>query len=570
MSSVFRDKAIVETGGSAVDVENCAETSATADVSKHLDQSDDNLVGVNDQDANDDDDELLDRAGAAVPRNPDGGPLSLSKAKEIKVDPSIDPVNKTLGVLANVLKDSGDYFCHDGQLVIVDDDRGLQQVTPQNFNAYVHPHLEIIKCRGERETYELFDQRMIRTLTGSPSIIRKKFQEIRYFTRMPSVVGDFRIVSNSGYDEASKVYYLGPSIEPAPDPGTLREVLSTFLWREAADAANFLGWLLTLVTMFLWPGRHPFAVFNANRPRLGKTTAARIAGLLMDGVVPPSISFTTNDDELEKRIATVVRGGHRSLLIDNAKRGKAGVITSAVLERCITDRTLNFRQLGTNRSIVATNYLAVMVTMNDARFGPDLMQRSLPINLFLEGDPRDHTFPHADLEDYVLENRPEILASLLGMVRDWRDSGRPPTSGAPARHTISQEWAATIDGILHHAGHKGFLTNFSQAERDFDPDYQLLRELLPAGISVTNTPADWAAWITTEIPESAIGERLGRMTRRGQATTLGRLFNRNLGMMLAADGTQVELVSDSSGDGHHSRRYGFKANTAGNEADSDA
>ena len=175
-------------------------------------QSDDRVLD-NDDDG-DDDDELLAGGGGPVPTDPNSGSDRLCAAREIKVDPAVDRVNHTLATLADVLNSSGDFFSHEGQLVTVDTHKGLQIVTPQDFNAYVHPHLEIKRCRGERETFELLDQRTIRALTGSPSIVRKRFREIKYFTKMPSVVGEFRIVSEPGFDARSKVYYLHNRSKP--------------------------------------------------------------------------------------------------------------------------------------------------------------------------------------------------------------------------------------------------------------------------------------------------------------------------------------------------------------------
>jgi len=370
---------------------------------------------------------------------------------------------------------------------------------------------------------------------------------------MPAVVAGYRIVAQSGYDKASKTYYAGPTITPSDDWRILEEVLGTFLWQRPEDSINYLGWLLTLVTMPLWPGRHPFAVFNANREQLGKSTLARIAGSVVTGKRPRTISYTANDDELEKRVATIVREGETVLLIDNAKRGRVGVIVSGVLERSITDPELNYRKLGTNSSISAVNHLAVMVTMNKARFGPDLMRRSLPINLYLEGDPRDHEFAHANIEEYVLQHREQVLAALLGMVHSWNEAGRPPAAH-PARHTVSQAWAATIDAILQHADFPGFLANFEDAQQELDPEYQTLRELLAARNEVARTPSEWALWVEKHIPESSIATAIAKMATRGKATYLGRLLAYLENRTIKDNGVIYRLTSKDP-TGHRSRTY---------------
>jgi len=476
-----------------------------------------------------------------------------AKPPLFKIDPSIHKINTVIKGLADRLNSTGKFFHKDGKLVLVEADKKPQIVTKATFDPFVHHIAEFQLQHGDVATFAFPPSRTVGAFVNSPTVARQHFREILYYTRMPTVVNGFRIVSEPGYDADSKTYYAGPRVTPSDDRTALDELLGTFLWKRPEGGVNYVGWLLTLVSMPLWPGRHPFAVFNANRPQLGKSTLARVAGILVSGEQPRTIGYTANDDELEKRVATIVREGETVIVLDNAKRGRAGVITSAVLERLITDRRVNFRRLGTNSSISAVNHLAVMVTMNEARFGPDLMQRSLPINLYLADDPRDHEFAHANIEDFVIDHREEVLAALLGMVQSWNDAGRPPALH-PARHTVSQEWAATIDAILRHAGYPGFLANFETAQREFDPDYQALRELLAARDNECRTPSEWVTRIKDQIPESSIAAAIEKMPTRGKATYVGSLLMR-LQNRTIEDGGVAYRLTTTEPTGHRSRAY---------------
>src|SRR5262249_44329896 len=152
-----------------------------------------------------------------------------------------------------------------------------------------------------------------------------------------------------------------------------------------------------------------------------------------------------------------VKAGDRVIVIDNAKHGgRKKEVASQVLERSITDSTLNFRHLGSNTSISRGNDVIFCLTMNCTRLGADLRRRNIPINLEASGDLRSRKFSIPNLEHFVQEHRYAIIAELAGMVTRWVAAGRPMPE-SPACHSTSQEWAATIDAILRANGHEGFL-----------------------------------------------------------------------------------------------------------------
>ena len=128
---------------------------------------------------------------------------------------------------------------------------------------------------------------------------------------------------------------------------------------------------------------------------LGKSTLARVLGVVAEGVEPTTVSFSANEEEFEKQLATRVEAGDRVVVVDNAKTTRP--IQSPVLERCITDTRLNFRRLGGNTAISRpTNDVLFVVTMNLTQMGADLRRRALPLNLELDGDVRRHPYRSDD------------------------------------------------------------------------------------------------------------------------------------------------------------------------------
>src|SRR5262249_53173950 len=155
----------------------------------------------------------------------------------------------------------------------------------------------------------------------------------------------------------------GPAVEPVlpPDPAPgrpfvdrlprhLRALLSGFCFREDADAVNALAALVTavLVNHFVAVPK-PVVLLDGNQPGLGKTPLARVLGAVLDGHDPSLIAFTTDDDELGKRICATLRGGGQSVLVfDNAKVRAGDAINSRVIESQSMAPTIALRILGTS------------------------------------------------------------------------------------------------------------------------------------------------------------------------------------------------------------------------------
>jgi hypothetical protein len=371
----------------------------------------------------------------------------------------------------------------------------------------------------------------------SPRIV-SQFPALTHFTRSPQFDTSWRLIATPGYDATTGIYYAGPAIECARGTVLLDRVLSEFCWKSPVDRVNFIGMLITGVTIMHWPGRHPLSMFMSNQPRLGKTLLARLLSLTLHGTCH-TVSYNPNDDEFEKQIGTRVDAGDRVIIIDNAKRQRrfsddSTVVESAVLERCITDPVLNFRRLGSNTAgteIRRPNDVLFCLTMNNPTLGLDLRQRSIPICLEFVGDVLTRVFSIPDLDEFALADRCEILAEILGLVARWIIAGFPIPE-QPARHSISQTWAATNDSILQFNGRTGFLQSANEADGDsqrIDFDYSVMEQVCDAFHDAPRAPAmTWARRLRELdvlrdrlLDESGVGR-----SEHAQATIVGVFFQK--------------------------------------------
>ncbi|MBL8798907.1 MAG: hypothetical protein JNM56_33795 [Planctomycetia bacterium] len=395
---------------------------------------------------------------------------------------------------------------------------------------------------AEQQTEALPPANLVGALLADPAL-GSGLPTIQYYSRRPVFDVDFQLC-HPGWNAASGILVHDAETEPVlPTPGTaqaatvldrlppcLRHLLAGFCWHSDADLVNCVGLCLTglLVNHFV-EAPHPVAIVDGNQRGLGKTLLIQALGRLLDGVEPPRIKLT-GDEELEKKLCAHVREARSSLiLLDNVR----GHIDSALIEQNALSPVLNFRILGQSATVSRPNSFLWAITSNNMSATEDLVNRGLPIRLHFEGDPRRRDFG-ADVLDYATRHRRELLGELAGMVLHWQQQARPHGTH---RHRC-QQWARLIGGILEANGlGEYFLANLAEAEASMDEGLQALAtlaELLLAqkraefvqvaeeGLHGTGKPpADWA---TVFVEADLYREQLGPKSARARATWAGQFL----------------------------------------------
>jgi len=473
-----------------------------------------------------------------------------------------DQINELFDRIVDALLPRKTVFSHHDELVMVRPGVGPILLTPRNLSGLLSSEFEIMYLAKSKlgEAFQRFgviQRDHVAPFLSSPRVIAR-FPVLKQYTRSPVFDLSWNLIAEPGYHEESGIYYDGPEISPKEGVERLKEVLGGFCWKSQADYVNYVGMLLTGLTMSHWPGRHPMIVFNGNKPGVGKSLLGSILSLILDGAFPKTLSFSPNDEELEKGLATRVDLGDRAIVIDNAKRtARVREVGSQTLERSITSEHLNFRRLGGNTAISKTNDVIFALTMNFTQLSRDLRRRSLPVNLETDENVRTRKFATPDLAEHVRACRVEILAELAGMVQRWRSAG-PIEIEDPAEHSVGPVWAQTIDQILRYSGFNEFLANFADSEHAFDQDYELMVEICAAHHDQPPaTPSEWAEILGDNIMETRFLARNGRpKTKRAQATIIGTLFGNYLDTTIKLDSGQYRTAVQDHGIGH-SKTYWF-------------
>lgn len=331
-----------------------------------------------------------------------------------------------------------------------------------------------------------------------------------------------KVMSRFGYDEDIEAFYFGKNIEPKSELTLLPDLLNTFPFADEISRVNALGAIIQ-VTFLLqeYAGEHPLILIEGDEQNLGKTTLARTINKIAFNQNISTLTYTPNDEELEERIATEVRKSS-SVCIDNVKA--TGSLSSAVLERSLTDYELNFRLLGKNVAIRRINNVQFYITLNDGLLSRDLTVRALSI--FLCGKQTENMPDDFNPVTFVEEYRNEILGELVGMIKKWEDAGSPKVKVNFPKYP---QIAALINGILQVNGFHGFLSNYDEAIVKLDALTKGLLEVAYIELQQTNKnktqeklASQWKELLEAQVGSHILRDSssdLGKNTKVGKALT---------------------------------------------------
>jgi len=307
-----------------------------------------------------------------------------------------------------------------------------------------------------------YDEKILNSLIANLYVLSKEIMTFRFLSNGPIFVNN-ELFIKSGFHDDLGIYISSHDIEPVAGLDNINKLLSGFPFKNNASKTNMIAAMLTSA-FFLrhFIGLHPVDIITGNSPDLGKSKLAKLIYGCSENAPVSSMSYSHDDNEFEKRIITKVKKSN-AVLVDNIKPIQGMEISSACLERMLTDEVISSRQLGKNVDLERENTVQFILTLNEGRFSEDLITRSLPIELCCENkDISKHDFEPVS---WFRKNRSLIIGELLGMVNKYIEQRLPESQ---VTHSKFPNWAKVIGGVLEANNIEGFLDNFANftAERD--------------------------------------------------------------------------------------------------------
>ncbi len=372
-------------------------------------------------------------------------------------------------------------FVRSGGLVrIVYDEQGIPKIEPLDVSR--------IRCRltevANFFTMRKSDGGYIPVGTNPPKTLAENIlaQEdwelppLAGVARAPILRADGTICTTPGYDPTSRLMYCpDPSLNLRPVPehpcgeevracvDILLQVIDEFPFVDDASRANALAILFSILMRPVIKGHVPLAIVDAPMQGTGKSLLiTALAKIAVGNVSSESIPAKQNEDEWRKKITSILMTSASFVLLDNIPDNTT--IDSPMLAATLTSREVSDRLLGGNRIVSLLSRVVWAASGNNLRVTGDLPRRSYSIRLDANAErPWERTgFRIRDLEQYVDENRGNLLAAALTIIRAWYTNGKPMVP-IPALGSF-QEWADTVGSVLAFAGIPGFLTNLETTQ----------------------------------------------------------------------------------------------------------
>lgn len=270
---------------------------------------------------------------------------------------------------------------------------------------------------------------------------RRRLKRLEGVITAPTLRPDGSILNQPGFDELTGLLLEADSddLYPVPAQPTTDEVeqalerlmlpFSDFPLVGPVDRGVLLAALLTAAVRPVLDTA-PAIGFDAPVQGSGKTLLAKCIAVLSLGTVPTVWPHThaRDDEEIRKRIMTILMTGARAVIWDNV----IGVFDSAALAGALTSRHYSDRILGKTGAANVPNKAIWLLTGNNLTLAGDLPRRVLKCRIDPEMDrPFARQFD-LDPEAYCKRHRQQMIADALTIIRAWLLSGAAPAPGSMA------------------------------------------------------------------------------------------------------------------------------------------
>jgi hypothetical protein len=244
-----------------------------------------------------------------------------------------------------------------------------------------------------------------------------------------------------------------------------------------AGDAHRSAWLALLLTLFARPaidGCVPLFAIDATTRGSGKGRLADATAVIATGRDATKTAQPSNDEEMRKRITTLIIEGEVVTVLDNLARP----LGDPSLDAALTATSWKDRALGRTASVSARNTLVWIATGNNIELGADTARRTLHIRLEspLENpeDRRSEEFRHPDLLSWARAERPRLVKAAVTLLRAYFHAGCPD---AGARLWGSFEaWSRLIPNAVAWVG----LPDPTTTRHDFESSADTTKRALAA------------------------------------------------------------------------------------------
>ncbi len=331
----------------------------------------------------------------------------------------------------DVIRNSEEFYDRGGEIVRVPDDEIIPVAEPY-LEDWLGRNVRYLRIVSVKENMAYFDRCDVPNKVARNVLARAgewELPKLQGIIRAPTIRPDGSILDKPGHDLATGLLLLPGKYPPIPENPTeeharqawktLREPFAEFSFDTIFDRAVFYAALFTALTRHLHP-LAPAFLFDAADAGSGKTMLAQCIQRIC-GVTADTMPETKDQDEIRKRLMSILRSSNPIALFDNLK----GELASSVLENFITTQWFSDRVLGTFTKVTLPTKVTVLITANNLRVAGDLVRRVLTARLDAKTEnPEGRSFRLHPIE-FCEEHRLYLAGAALTLLRAFHVAGRP-------------------------------------------------------------------------------------------------------------------------------------------------
>lgn len=396
-----------------------------------------------------------------------------------------------------------------------------------------------------------------------------RFPVLKALTKVPVFTKSGRLIITPGFDEVSGIFYEPaidiPTIPQKPSAEDVERAVSIIIddllhdfpfegesGRANPNQANAIAELLQPFCRDML-GRHtPLFLHEAPQVGTGKTLLTEVLLYPALGSIPFG-NQPRDDEEMGKRLLTMLRSGASAFVLDNCQYK----LDSATLAQVLTTGYFSGRILGSSTELKAQVTATFVATANNPVFSDELRRRTVPIRLNSQlVSPWRRTeadFKHPNLRLWLENNRASVCWAALTLIQNWISQGQKP---GPAVLGSFEQWGSTMNGILAAAGIGGFLANLKTFYEAVSVEDDALKSFCSAWYEAVGD-GDVKTSEVLAYALQAEGLDLGDGNQRSQLTKLGGYLKKNLDKRLEieAKGQRIEIQLKKAGAVNGNVRY---------------
>lgn len=460
--------------------------------------------------------------------------------------------SETTDALLGILRSAPDFFDFGNELVTVGQGGNVH---PLNEHSLRYEAGRMTQFWGWRK---LPSGMMVEELQDPPASIcrnvlslggRRSLKPLDAVITAPTLRPDGSVLATPGYDVSTRLLFDCDELpDPVPEHPSREQAMQAlaYLWQpfedfpfvSALDRAVNLAAVITAAVRPILPTSPAFG-YDAPVQGSGKTLLARCVGVLTEGKDPSVWPHTAgrDDEEVRKRLFTVLRSGARCMVWDNV----VGQFDSAALASALTSPNYSDRILGASLASTVPNRAVIVITGNNLTLAGDLPRRVLVSRIDPQTDkPFARSF-NLDPLAYCKAHRQRMVAAALVLVRAMLTHGcQQPGAG---RLASFEDWDAWVRQAVIYAnelqpGQFADVMDAVTTAQAADPEQEALQHLMDAwvrafGIGVVVTTAEVVQRATNTYGSNPLRDALEEFTQ-GHLTTksVGRLLRYRVGRIV--------------------------------------